>query len=279
MITLFSCPKPFKENIRTIQRNAIRSWRLLGPSVEIILFGDEEGTAEAAAEFGARHIPSVEQNEYGTPLLSDIFEKAQKIARNNLVCYINADIILFHDYIETVSFISKRNKKFLLIGQRWDVEISSELEFRDQWEENLKSYVIKNGKLSARNAIDFFVFPKGSIEYMPPFAIGRPAWDNWFIYNALSNYFPVIEGTATIMPIHQNHSYNHVKHGTGIAWEGPEANRNRMLAGGRNQIYTLDNANFILTKKFVVKAAWKNRLITFFRDITKDILRVIDKQF
>ena len=65
LITLFSAPKPFTNpHIATIQRNAIRSWTLL-PDVEVILFGEETGLAEAAKELGVKHIPSVACNESG----------------------------------------------------------------------------------------------------------------------------------------------------------------------------------------------------------------------
>jgi len=76
MLTIFSVPKPFHGRIGVIQTNAIRSWVLLRPACEVILFGNEEGTAEIASRFGIRHIPDVERNEYGTPLVSSVFSTA-----------------------------------------------------------------------------------------------------------------------------------------------------------------------------------------------------------
>ena len=62
-LAIFTAPKPFTNpHIRTIQRNAISSWKALGDAVEIWLVGDEEGVAETAAEFGAGFIPDVERN-------------------------------------------------------------------------------------------------------------------------------------------------------------------------------------------------------------------------
>ena len=81
MITFFTAPKPFQGHIDIIQRNAIESWLRLRPQCEVILFGDEEGIAEVARELKVRHIPEVARNEYGTPLISSLFEKAQEIAR------------------------------------------------------------------------------------------------------------------------------------------------------------------------------------------------------
>ena len=59
MLTIFATPKPFRGHIAVIQRNAIRSWTLLRPACEIILMGNDEGTAEIAAEFGVRHVPEI----------------------------------------------------------------------------------------------------------------------------------------------------------------------------------------------------------------------------
>src|SRR5512138_1171415 len=100
LITFFSAPKPFTDpHIATIQRNAIRSWTLL-PDVEVILLGEETGLAEAARELGVRHIPDVERNENGTPLISSMFQLAREHSSSDLLCIINADMILMPDFRE-----------------------------------------------------------------------------------------------------------------------------------------------------------------------------------
>ena len=72
MLTIFSVPKPFAGDAAVIQRNALASWSRLPGPVQMLLFGDEDGVAAAAAEFGALHIPGVAQNAYGTPLLDSV---------------------------------------------------------------------------------------------------------------------------------------------------------------------------------------------------------------
>ena len=58
-LTIFTTPKKFDGHIGVIQRNAVASWTRMSPRPEVILFGTEPGTAEAAAEFGLRHISGV----------------------------------------------------------------------------------------------------------------------------------------------------------------------------------------------------------------------------
>ena len=71
-ISIFTVPKPFIGKIGIIQHNAITSWTLLKPKPEIILFGDEIGTAAIAHDLGLNHVPDIECNTYGTPLLDSV---------------------------------------------------------------------------------------------------------------------------------------------------------------------------------------------------------------
>ena len=67
MITIFSIPKAPVGHTRVIQENAVRSWKAL-ENCEVILFGDEPGLADFAAELGVKHFPDIACNELGTPL-------------------------------------------------------------------------------------------------------------------------------------------------------------------------------------------------------------------
>ena len=101
---------------------------------------------------------------------------------------------------------------------------------------------------------------------LPPFAVGRPGWDNWMIYHARGRKMPVVDATESTLVIHQNHAYGHVKQGTGAAWEGPEGNRNLDLIGGEERIFTLADATHRLTRgglrRALTPAHLKRRLRT-----------------
>src|SRR5512146_740614 len=93
-LTLFTAPKPFTNpHIALIQRNAIQSWKQLGEEIEVILVGDERGLAEAARELGVCHLPQVQRNAQGTPLVSSIFELPRRVSNSPVLAYVNADII------------------------------------------------------------------------------------------------------------------------------------------------------------------------------------------
>ena len=106
MLTIFSIPKPFLGHIGVIQRNAVKSWLALRPECEVILLGDEEGTATCAQELGVRHCAGIARNEYGTPLLDDAFARVTAASRFPRLCYVNADIILPAAFLRCVERVA-----------------------------------------------------------------------------------------------------------------------------------------------------------------------------
>lgn len=241
-ITLFSAPKPFTSlHIATIQRNAIQSWTLL-PDVEVILLGNETGLAEAARDLRVKHIPHVECNANNTPLISSMFQLARENSNSELLCVINADMILMPDFIEAAHRSRALRDKFVLLSQRWDLDMAEPIEFTAGWENRLRSTVRVQGALHRPAGSDFFLFPLFSYMDIPDFTIGRAGWDNWMIYKARQEKWTVIDCTPSVMIVHQNHDYSHLP-GAKPHYEHPDTNENIRLAGGEANIrYTILDA-------------------------------------
>ncbi|MGC3970391.1 MAG: hypothetical protein QM775_24575 [Pirellulales bacterium] len=235
-LTLFAMPKAFHGHSGLIQRNAIGSWLRLTPRPEIILFGDDAGTAEFAAEHGLIHVPIVRRNENGTPLMDDMFRTAHDRAAHDLLTYINADIILTDDFTRTVEHAAAEiSGPFLMIGRRTDVNLFEQLPFDDpHWSNKLLDLARREGDWAPRVCKDYFVFRKPLLADIPPFAIGRAVYDNWFVYDVKRRGLPVVDATGLISAVHQNHGYGHVAGGNrGQAYvRGEESRRNKQLAGG-----------------------------------------------
>jgi len=247
MITIFSIPKPFRAHIATIQDNAIASWSHLVPDCQIILLGDEEGVELAATKFGVDHVPDVECNEYGTPLLSSAFKIAQETAEYPIVCYVNADIIFIEDMPATVNRIGLPN--FLLVGKRTDLEIGDSIDFETPgWEGDLRQRTTQYGILHEPDAIDYFIFPRGQVK-MLPFPVGRVMWDNWLIFHTRCQKIPVIDATQQILAIHQNHDYAHIEGGKRTVWQGVEAQRNWDLVGPDFYPFDIRDATLIINEE------------------------------
>ncbi|MBI3180821.1 MAG: hypothetical protein HYZ28_01620 [Myxococcales bacterium] len=261
MLSVFTVPKPFRGHIGLIQRNAVRSWTLLRPACEVLLLGDEEGTSEVAKELGVAHLPEVPRNRHGTPLVNGLFELAQKRAKHPLLAYVNADIVLLGDFTSAVSAVAREKSCFLIGGQRWDLDVREPLRFEDGWEEQLRAKVSKEGKLHPVTGIDYFVFPRGLWSEIPPFAVGRTAWDNWLLYGARKAGAPLVDATAAVTAVHQNHDYAHVSGGEAAVWNGPEAAVNRELSGEAGATYTLLDATLLLTPRGLTRPLDRAHLV------------------
>lgn len=232
-ITIFSGPKPFTlPHIATIQRNAIRSWLALGAEVDVLLLGDEEGLPEEANELGVRLIREVPRNAQGTPLVSALFELARQNSDSPLLAYVNADILLLPDFVSGALALQAGGRPFLGVGQRWDLEVTESLEFGGDWPVDLQRQVKEHGSLHPPAGSDYFIYPRECFKSMPAFAIGRAGWDNWMIYWARREGWQVVDCTADINIVHQNHDYSHLPGGQ-PHYKLPETDVNVRLAGGR----------------------------------------------
>ncbi|OGW75521.1 MAG: hypothetical protein A2Z72_05800 [Omnitrophica bacterium RBG_13_46_9] len=244
-VTFFTVPKPFEGGISIIQRNAIRSWIELG--AEIILCGDEPGVKETASEYRIKHIRNIDRNEYGTPFLNSVFEKAKEASDRKLLCYVNSDIIFLDDFTKALKCVGL--KRFLMTGLRLNIFLKEPVDFSfPKWGERLKEFAVGNGKFYEWKGIDYFLFTRDeALCKIPPFVVGRPPWDNWYIYNARLHKIPVIDCTGFVTAIHQDHDYRHVpKREEGTNWEGPEADYNRGLCKGYIAL-SIEDVDYLLS--------------------------------
>ena len=248
MLTLFSTPKPFHGHIGVIQRNALRSWQQLHPDVEILLFGDEAGAAEVCLELGIRHIPNVRKNQYGTKYLASIYDQAQELARHDLLCHANCDILFLDDFSPAIAAVAKLSSPFLLAGRRWDVDIHDPLQFGlSTWRQEVREVAMRTNQQRPSQWIDYFVFRRGLFQkQIPEFVIGRPGWDNWLLWFARHSGANLIDASAVICAVHQNHDYSYHPLGEKGVWEGEEAQENYNLLEGHRKYRTLDDATHLL---------------------------------
>jgi hypothetical protein len=243
-ITIFTAPKPFTDpHIGLIQRNAIQSWLHLGDEVNVLMIGNEPGMAEFASELGILHLPEVTCNSLGTPLVSSIFALARQASTSPILAYINADILLTPQFLSVSSQVYCQLKQFLIVGQRYDLDVQQPFDFTPRWDSSLISDVINRGRIHPPAGSDYFIFPRTCFTALPAFTIGRAGWDNWMIYHARTQHIPVIDASASIMVIHQDHDYSHLPGGQ-PHYRLPESSENTRLAGGRRAIFTLNDADY-----------------------------------
>jgi hypothetical protein len=248
LLTLFSAPKPFvNAHISTIQRNAIQTWKRL-EDTRVFLVGNDPGVGEAAADYGVGYFPNVARNAAGTPLISSIFEIARSNSDSPLLAYVNADILLFPDFVDSARRVDNLGKGFLIVGRRWDLDLVEPLDFSTDWASTLRRLVAEKGSLHRPMGSDYFIYPRICFTELPDFAVGRAGWDNWMIYRARKERWLCVDATRTITIVHQNHDYSHLPDGQ-IHHRLPESDENRRLANGRAATrFTLYDADRILSE-------------------------------
>jgi hypothetical protein len=248
MITIFATFRPFNHaHFGLIQRNAIGSWLKLNPKPQILVMGNEQGSKEICEEFQLTHVPDIAVSEYGTPMIDDMFKKAQELTVNNLLLLTSCDIILFQDNLEIANVLLSDSNNFMATLRRSDAAITEPINFEEQnWEEKVK----QNSTLGHPGAGDFFLFPKTFYsEGIPPFTIGRASVDNWLIYEAV-RLGKCVDLTAATQIIHQNHDHSHVG-GFHNLVNGEEFKINRKL--GEGKMLEIINSNWIMTEDRKVK--------------------------
>lgn len=214
MITFFTSSKAFQGKDAIHQYNAIKSWTLLKPRPEILLIGGEEGSAEICKELGVIFIPEVKRNKIGRPLplASDLFNIAQKKASYSLISYINADIILPPNFMDSVQRIINAipDGRFLIYGGRWNTEINKLINFKNKrWYKELLARAKKTGWLDDKIAMDYYVIPKNINWDMPDSIFGVNAWESWIPWKAKKLGLPLINATNEISIIHPRHVHSY----------------------------------------------------------------------
>jgi hypothetical protein len=248
VLTIFSVPKPFAGEVGALQRTAIASWVALDPDVQVVLLGDEEGAAEAAAELGADYVPSVLRSPLGTPRVDDAFARVDTVARHRLRCFANADVVSGPDLPPAVARVSAAGVPFLLVGQTRDLPSA----LVDPDPAARRAVALAQGELRGPAAIDWFVFPAGLFDPIPPFLVGRAGYDNWLVWRARQRGV-VVDATDAVAAVHQRHGYEHVDGGKDVAYYGAEAEWNVDLAGGRGRIFTLLDASHRLRADLTIR--------------------------
>ena len=242
-LTIFSLPKPFSDEATTrAQLNALRSWRALGPGVEVLLLGDEAGIEQTATEEGVRHLGEVARNAQGTPRIDSAFDLARRAAAGEFLLYCNADVILRGEIVELAMSLARVwPEGFLGFGRRRDVKLDRLVDWSSK--ERIDSQLDqlwREGRFAARVCKEYFLFRRGQFQQLPHFAVGRGNWDNWMVANSRRTGLPVVDLTAAVQALHQEHGYAHLpkgERGRPSRWEcyvsGLEARENERLAGGK----------------------------------------------
>ncbi len=237
LLTVFTVVKSFDGKADIHQRNALASWKSLGPQTRVIVFHDSELPADIEASFECHTIEMT--NDEGTPLLDDVFSRTSLLANSPYLAYVNADILLDQKFVDAIKRLAVSHPEpFLAFGRRMDLDVNDSIEFTaPDWIESFLSETRSDVRTASIVCKDYFLFSQGLFEQIPAFAVGRGNWDNWMVHHAKAVGISVIDMSDQVVVLHQNHEYQHVSGGRYAAYvNGKEARANQRLAKGRNLV-------------------------------------------
>lgn len=264
MISILSSPKPWIGLALQNQENAVRSWLALHPEVEVILYGDAEGAAEACARLGVQHVPDIIATPKGVPYFSAIADHAAKYARYDLQCYVNCDILFTKSLLDVTQHIPF--KQFLVIGQRIDLAEGIMIDVTNSDVLNELRNLAEKGmaQLHPPAGSDYFLFTRGMWAGLPDIIIGRGGYDNVLIAVCLRRGVPVIDSTLSIVVMHLFHDYNHIDGGVTDVFSGDDAQTNSAHIKDLIGI-SLEDADWIMEgmklKKKGCRSDWARHLV------------------
>lgn len=249
-ITIFTTCKPFEGEAAVFQRKALETWARLGPNTDVLVIGDEPGARQCCESFGLRHHPDVKRNEWGTPLLDSLFRIAEESSTSDVLCYVNADILLTSELPRVLGRVRDTFERFLVIGRRWNVEAARIQEYSPtEGEAALSDLARSSGSLEpVYGGGDLFAFRRGFWGTLPPFLMGRGRWDSGLILEARRMGAPVIDVTSAITAVHPIHGYRQPGRPRDVPRRAEELDYNAKLLGGPESIFNALNATHIATR-------------------------------
>lgn len=209
----FCFPKIWTAEFASIQQASIQSLlELQHPNFEIFvtILGDEKGNNDVVNNFSrVNHISDgIMHNKFGTPLVDSIFSVInQHTFPGDIVCYINADIVVSNDLLNTINaFINSFqvcDEGWLLVGKRTNL---------DNLQHNAHAMSVNQIRQEARergvdhgwSGIDYFVFSAHTFLFVYPFALGKFVWDQWLVGNVFRRGLTVVDCSSTVLAVHLN---------------------------------------------------------------------------
>jgi hypothetical protein len=234
-LTFVSVPRPLAQETECVRfRTAIASWLASHWSTKVVLFvnrsefcfesrlADELDKIWGSDRIG--YVGPCEGDSHGIPYIRSWFRDGARFATTEYVAMINSDIIVSSAWVWHTTEIFKRSvrkSKLFVVTPRHDVgvpftAIESLYFCKDSFLLEVDQMVREYRPAQHDwGGMDIFTFyrPRPPINFsaMPPFLMGRPAWDLWLA--GWANTLCETVSTTHIPPVyHLNHAVHHRSH-------------------------------------------------------------------
>ena len=202
MLTIFTHPKAFRGRTAIIQRNALCSWLLLHPDVQIILFGDAVGAQEVAWELGLHYEQFPELTACGAIRLDYMLATVLRHARHDVLCYLPCDTLLLPEFCSAFNRVEALYREFVMVGR------SHTLDF-DAWDgldsqTGLKPRCERLAASTSRAELGYLVFSRGCFQSgIAALSSDTPAAMNWLLRKAIAEKLAVVDASQMAVAVQQ----------------------------------------------------------------------------
>lgn len=183
----------------------VKNWQSLIPYVIPVVFTNQSSVAKECRRHGWDVFPIRVWANGEIPVLKFMFLDIISFYNTSFYGFSNSDILFTDSLIETLTWLRKLrmiSEPVMLVGKRTNVNYVGKEDIVT-WK-RLNEVASFRGKLFRGLAEDYFItsryYPWKDI---PEVVIGRPAYDNWLVYNARKQRQTVIDATRTILAVHQ----------------------------------------------------------------------------
>lgn len=268
MITFLSSAKPFVGSTGDNQVRAIRSWMQMDAAVDVILYGRSAGAEDVCRSLGISYVPDIESSMSGVPYFNAIAAHASKHAKYDLQVYLNCDIIFSTHILENL--VQLKFPRFLVVGQRINLADDVTIDIsNDYLKQVTELYADGKATLQSPDAMDYFIFKRGMWHDLKPLIIGRAGYDSALIAHCLRSGIPVIDGTLSVLALHQYHDYGHIKGGVDEITNGREASQNKRLHGIQHNGPNTADANWILLNNALIPVRCRGDFLRYLTVYTR----------
>lgn len=229
MLTILTTPKPQTPKANMDFANAMRNWSKLIPTPEIFVFDGERDRVEL---HGGIYINDFPATDLGLPYMDEMFAIARRRAANNVFMLVSDHLMFLPGLMKAIARVQNKFDTFLAVGQRHDINIEKFVDFHNSsWPMELQLFA-NAGRLHGPSAKDYMVISRDYPLALPPFIVGRPWYDSWFVVAALEANIPVVDLTRTVTALHPNHDYYQIPGNPAGNHGNPGEKYNEKLAVG-----------------------------------------------
>jgi hypothetical protein len=250
MLTLFTTARPFRGRTALIQRNALRSWTLLHRDVQIILFGDADGSQEVAWELGIHFEAHPQVTASGAVRMDYMFATAHRRARYRTLCYVPCDTLLLRDFCDALNRVEALYYEFLMVGRACSMNLEAVRHFGDpDWRGKLRERGELTDHRFCADRPAYVAFSRGAyLADLPALAIDSPLCTRWLLWKAL------VDASEMVLAVRQrdDSSLSPEDENALAEADGPST----ALCGSRRHLGTVAHARYLLTFGDVVHNHW-----------------------